>query len=159
MIELSIVERYVFSTLSGQFPLFRIEPAPFDAWRVNQDSGGEVLPIIFFQHFSSIDRNAIGPGPRLMTTVDYEIGIFHQGNSFGASVMDNNGTYIPLLSILDSIDDLFQNFGTVMNQPDGNIIHSSQRISPIRMKERGPDGRVYSRDGGIYRFTVKVGTP
>ena len=157
MIELSIIERFIYNLLLGTTPLdgFRIAIAPFDIWKNQGDNtDNKPLPIVYFQHLTSIDRNAIGPGKRLLTSATYEIGIFHDANSYAATFTNRTGATVTLLAMLDALETAFNDFSPDMNQPTG-YVYSCQRESPIRMSERGPDGVIYKRDGGIYKFNVR----
>jgi hypothetical protein len=155
--ELAAVERYVWQRLRGTAPLdrFRAAIAPFDV-RAVQALPGEAppLPVVYMQFLGGVDRNAVGPGRRVLTAATYEIGVFHQGQSLGAQFSDANGNSVALLEMLDAIDRAFQDYAAPAVQTDG-YVYSCQRESPVRMAERGPDGAVYRRDGGVFRFVAR----
>lgn len=157
MIELSIVERYIYGQLKPYFTStlgLRVEIMPFDLHTFQNDGVNENVPVIYYRYVSGDDKNAIGPGRRLMSTVVYEIGVFHDANSFGAVFGLPVGPSVTLLTMLNYIDAAFQDNALPVNQT-GGVIFSIERTAPIRIPERGPDGRLYKRDGGLFKFTVR----
>lgn len=161
MVELSIIERYIYQTLKGYIVTthgLRLEIMPFDLNRQQNEGSFAAVPVVYFRYVSGDDRNAVGPGKRLMTSAVYEIGVFHDANTFGAEFLTPNGQTLSLLSILNYIDNQFQDFVTPTNQT-GGVIFSVQRQSPVRMTERGPDGVLYKRDGGLFEFHVRKEGP
>lgn len=160
MKELAVAERYIYSRLktiasAHSWPLPQI--APFDLADGPDSVANIPIPVFYFRHVSAVDRNAVGPGPRLLTTVDYEIGVFHDANSFGASFPENSGaTKVSLLSLLTAIDDAFQNYTPpIINTGLGGTVYSVERLYPIRVPERF-GGKLYKRDGGVYRLAVEA---
>jgi len=157
MKELAVVERYIWGFLRGWATTYDWEAqiAPFDvpAADVNNFSPTPT-PILYFRLVATNDNHAIGPGPRLLSWADYEIGVFHRGNSFGALLPTGNTT-VALLTVLGQIEDAFQNYTPPITAAGGTI-YSSERVGAVRVPERGPDGLVYKRDGGIYRFHVEA---
>lgn len=154
MLELAVIERFIFSSLQPsaselgwQVP----QIAPFDT----PEGGGSLIavPVHYFRMVGTGDRNAVGPGPRILVWADYEIGVFHDSNSFGAALRSTGGT-TPLLSALANIDALFQNYTPPVVVPDG-VIYSIERQFAVRVPERN-GGKLYRRDGGVYRFHVEA---
>lgn len=157
MTELAVVERYIYGILRGLALTYGWETqiAPFDVPANDANNPMPIgLPVLYFRLVATDDRNAIGPGPRLLSTADYEIGVFHRGTSFGANLPKTGGT-VALLTVLGQIDDAFQNYTPPITVPDGTV-YSSERAGAVRIPERGPDGLIYKRDGGIYRFHVEA---
>lgn len=155
MMELAVIERYIYQALSGPFADMGIavEVGPF---RLEQLQGADAairLPVCYFQYVSATDRNAMGPGARLMTSALYEIGIFHDRTTFGGSFSTTAGAKT-LVELMTIIDEAFQDYATPANQ-EGGVIFSVERESPIRIPERGGDGKVYRRDGGLFRFHAR----
>lgn len=157
MKELAVVERYIYGFLLGWAQTYGWEAqiVPFDVPAADANNPSTFpTPILYFRLVASSDRTSVGPGPRLLSTADYEIGVFHQGNSFGATLPKTGGT-VSLLTVLGQIDDAFQNYTPPPTSPDGTV-YSSERVGAVRIPERGPDGLIYKRDGGIYRFHVEA---
>lgn len=161
MKELAVCERYIYGRLKPLataygWPLPQI--APFDL----QDGADPVAaiptPVYYFRHVATGDRNAVGPGERLMSWADYEIGVFHTGNSFGAQ-LKVAGLIDPLKSVLEimtELDDIFQNYTPpIVDASLGGTVYSVQRQFAVRIPERF-GGRLYRRDGGVYRFHVEA---
>jgi hypothetical protein len=156
MKELAIIERYIFGILKTRADVYgwKAEIAPFDV--PPPDSHLPIIvPALYFRFVSTGDQNSIGTGPRLLSWADYEIGVFHASNTFGAS-LKTTGAAVPLLTVLTFIDDAFQNYTPPIVQPSDGTIYSSERLWAVRVPERGPDGKIYNRDGGVYRFIVEA---
>ena len=146
MKELAIVEGHIYGALKPialTYGWMKPQVAPFDVQEGTQTV--QPLPVLYYRMVASNDKSAIGPGRRVMTEADYEIGIFHDKNTLGATLE----TGVTILDILQSIDNLFQNDAIpVANATLGGTIFSVERMSPIRIPERS-NGKVYRRDGGI----------
>jgi len=155
--ELAVVERYIYQALAGTFGGmgFAVEGGPFRLEQLQGSDGLLRLPIVYYQYVQATDRNAFGPGPRLMTSALYEIGVFHDRTTFGGEFTTATG-FIGLLEMLQMIDERFQDFATPAGQV-GGVVFSVSREAPVRVPERGGDGKLYRRDGGRYRFHVRKG--
>ncbi|MEQ1761558.1 MAG: hypothetical protein ABL984_00295 [Pyrinomonadaceae bacterium] len=163
MKELAVVERYLYGklgTLATAYGWAKPQIAPFDL----QDGADAIAtyptPVFFFRLVATGDRNAIGPGPRLLAWADYEIGLFHAANSFGAEFATAPpalaaGT-VSLLTVLGQIDDLFQNYTPpIIDAGLGGTVYSIERKYAVRIPERS-GGKLFRRDGGVYRFHVEA---
>lgn len=157
MMELAVVERYIYQALIGTMSDygFQVEVGPFSVDQLQRNDLDLRLPVIYFQYVSAVDRNAMGPGPRLMSSVLYEIGVFHDRTTFGGDFASGNGP-VTLIELMEAIDQTFQDYATPANQA-GGVVFSVQREAPVRIPERGGDGRIYRRDGGLFRFHVRKG--
>jgi len=158
MKELAVCERYIYARLKAiSLPKGWAPPqvAPFDLADGQDITTNFPLPILYFRNAGAGDRNAVGPGPRLMSWADYEIGVFHGGNTFGAEFKTSAGT-ATLLDVLGEIDNAFQNYTPPINQTGllGRV-YAIERQFPVRMSERY-GGKLFRRDGGIYRFDVEA---
>lgn len=155
MLELAVIERYLWENLKPVADDYGLplELLPLDLGRPDGGDGIKA-PAIVYGFFTGQDRSNIGPGPRLFTSAVYEVSVFHDGRTFGASFPAVGGGTVALTTILRRIDEILQDFSLPVNQPDG-IMLSCQRESPVRMPERGADGKVYRRDGGLFRFHAK----
>jgi hypothetical protein len=161
MKELAVCERYIYGRLkpvAEAYGWHKPQIAPFDLADGTEANSDIPTPVIYFRHVATGDRNAVGPGERLMSWADYEIGLFHTGNSFGAKlkvtgIIDPTKT---VLEIMDEIDDIFQNYTPPIVEPSlGGVVYSVQRQFAVRIPERF-GGRLYRRDGGVYRFHVEA---
>lgn len=161
MKELAVIERYIFGKLqpiAAGYGWMVPQIAPFDL----QDGADAIatysLPVLYFRLIGTGDRNAVGPGPRLLSWADYEIGVFHDKNTLGAEFMvsgvgDSNVT---LLEVLTQIDDLFQNYTPpIVDTALGGVVYSIERQFAVRVPERS-GGKLYRRDGGVFRFHVEA---
>lgn len=158
MKELAVVERYVFGklqTISSGYGWSIPQIAPFDLQDGADIITSLALPILYFRLVGTGDRNAVGPGPRVLTFADYEIGIFHDRNTFGAALPKSGGT-VDILEVLGQLDDIFQNYTPPIVDPNlGGVVYSVERQFAVRIPERS-GGKLYRRDGGVFRFHVEA---
>lgn len=158
MKELAVVERYIFgklSTIATAYGWVTPQIAPFDLKDGADSLAALSLPVLYFRLVGTGDRNAVGPGPRLLSWADYEIGIFHDKNTFGAE-FSTSGPDLPLLDLVSEIDDIFQNYTPpIVDASLGGTVYSVERQFAVRVPERS-GGKLYRRDGGVFRFHVEA---
>lgn len=150
MRELAVVERYLFGVLTDNNPVGWPVPlrGPFDT-----GDGAEApsVPVLYWRLVSTDDLNAVGPGDRVMSWADYEVGAFHDGNTFGATFGS-----VALLDVLGTLDDVLQKYSTPVSTPGlGGTIYSVERKYAVAIPERS-GGKLYRRDGGVYRIHAKA---
>lgn len=161
MIEKAIVENYLTSILRPiaddyGFTLDRLPVVPNEEGNPNAEP--IKVPILYFGSVVSIDRNAIGPGPRAFSSELYEVGIFHDGTSMGV-VFDTDplanlgGSPVSLIQLFKRIDEQLQDFSGPVTMIDG-IVTSVQREGEVGMPEF-KSGRLYRRDGATWRIHAK----
>lgn len=163
MKELAVVERYVWGklkTLATSYGWPSPQLAPFDIQDGPEAAVIVPTPMLYLRLVATADRNAVGPGPRLLSYADYEIGVFHDRNTFGASLptagVDDPSPPVAILTVLGQIDDLFQNYTPpIVDASLGGVVYSVERQFAVRVPERY-GGKLFRRDGGVYRFHVEA---
>lgn len=151
MKELAVLEKYIYGLLSSIGATYGIpvRNAPFDMKKPSGDDA-TANPTIYYRYHAGIDLNGVGPGPRLMTTAIYEIGVYHNKTTFGGLLCGTLGK-VELVDLLEEIDQAFQDYSTPTNQSDG-VVYSCERQSAVRLPDTADV--VYRRDGGLYKFHV-----
>lgn len=157
MIELATIERYIYTLLKSIGADYGVDVRrlPFQPQNDGKPDAPSAYPVIYYGHVMATDRNAIGPGRRLLTSALYEIGVYHSGDTFGA-VFPGRATALisgdfSLITLLTRIDSAFQDFSVPTTNPTG-VVYSCQRESPVSIPEKGVEGLYYRRDGGLWRI-------
>lgn len=153
MIELAVMEEYLQTILGGIAATrgITVETNPFPLRRPEADNVRPV-PVIYFQYLWGDDNDSIGPGARLCTVARYEVGVLHDAKTFGASFVTGVGS-VTLRQLMDDIDSALHDYSAPTTKADG-VLQSCERTGPARSKEYGPDGAIYSRDGGIFKLVA-----
>lgn len=157
MRELAIVEGHIYQSLKATAAAYgwpKVQRVPFDVQDGPDGLANIAVPLFYFRNATARDVRSVGPGPRVGSSLDYEVGIFHRGNSLGHALPIASGTVL-LLTALQVIDDLFQNYPPPVFAGLGGYVSSIERLLPVTVPEVS-NGTRYRRDGGIYRFVVQV---
>lgn len=158
MIELAAIERWLVGLLTpiGGDHGIGVLRIPFLPAAPGSAGGMPTLPVIYWGHTHSVDRSAIGPGPRILTSALYEVGVYHQGVGFGAVFPPRppHTAAVSLLSLLSRIDAALQDHSAPTTNPTG-MVYACYRERPICVPETGPEGHYYRRDGGLWRITAR----